>query len=376
MPVEDFSRIRSMQRFLNLNISRENELENIVVLAAEACQTPAAFLVFFDEGKLKYQYKFGDLTSQIPEEISLWDLKLDTADVLVIPDTLADKNLANHALVVGDPGIRFYAGAALTTHDGQNIGSLYVLGQESKDLSERRKHMLQLLSRQAVNMVEFELSLSILKEQFLESKNIEIKLRSFFESSKSIHLLVGPDFEVLTFNKTFYDLAYRLFGVEVIAGADVAKYIHPDYLPTFSKDIQTALTGTTVQYEKEFRLKGIEPAWYKITFNPAYDNEGNIIGVSYNATDITQRKENEEKILQQNEVLRNIAFMQSHEMRKPVASILGLMNLLKLEDAESKPEILEMMEKAVLDLDDTIHRIVKSTETQEDPKTIFQTPNA
>lgn len=55
--------------------------------------------------------------------------------------------------------------------------------------------------------------------------------------------------------------------------------------------------------------------------------DGTIIGVSYNATDITDRIKQERLIFAQNESLRKIAFMQSHELRRPVSSILGLMNL-------------------------------------------------
>ena len=68
--------------------------------------------------------------------------------------------------------------------------------------------------------------------------------------------------------------------------------------------------------------------------------------------------------MKQNEALREIAYLQSHELRKPVASILGLMQLLKMESSEPDSEVLKMMEKAVAELDQTIHQIVRNTETQ------------
>lgn len=364
MPFKGFYKIRSMERYLDLNISRDNELHNIVTLAAEACQTPAAFLVFYDEGKLNYQVKTGPLSKKISTKNSFWDVELDLNEVLVVPDTLLNDKFASQIAVSAYPHVRFYAGVPLLTHDGQNIGSLYVLGQEAKPLSERRQHMLQLLARQAVTMVEFELSLGILKEQYAESKNSENKLRSFFESSKSSHLLIGRNMEVLTFNKTFYDVAYAMFGKAVTAGVLSTDYIYPSYVNDFVDNVQIALNGTPVQHERLIEFEGMDPMWTKISYNPTYSADGNIIGVSFNATNVTERKKSEEKIIKQNEALRKIAYLQSHELRKPVASILGLMHLLKLEGTDNNSQILHMMEMAVLELDETIHQIVKNTETQ------------
>ncbi|MFD1257568.1 PAS domain-containing protein [Mucilaginibacter terrae] len=358
-----------MERFLNLNVSRENELQNIVTLAAEACQTRAAFLVFLDEGKLKHQFRYGFVADVIPKDMSFWNIDLQDTQVRIINDLTKSTEFAQHPLVLSAPHLRFYAGVPLITHDKQNIGSLYVLGQEAKILSERRKNMLHLLSQQAVNMIEFESSLKILKEQFAEAKNSENKLRSFFESSKSSHLLIGLNMEVITFNKTFRDISFAIFGREIVAGVNAVDFIYGSYVDDFIRHVKTALNGETVQHERLVKFDGLEPRWAKITYNPTYNGEGRIIGVSFNSTDITERKRNEEKIISQNQALRKIAYLQSHELRKPVASILGLMHLLKLEETGPKSQILQMMEKAVLELDETIHHIVKSTETQteQDP---------
>jgi hypothetical protein len=55
--------------------------------------------------------------------------------------------------------------------------------------------------------------------------------------------------------------------------------------------------------------------------------------------------------------LQTIAHIQSHEMRKPVASIMGLMNVWKTEDYTHDLEIIGMLESAVNELDEKIHLI-------------------
>jgi signal transduction histidine kinase len=92
------------------------------------------------------------------------------------------------------------------------------------------------------------------------------------------------------------------------------------------------------------------------------DEQGNIISVVYNATDINEQKQRIAEITAKNESLLNIAYIQSHEYRRPVASILGLMELIKDDINLSCNEYLAMMEKAVQELDEKIKSVVKCTE--------------
>ena len=63
-----------------------------------------------------------------------------------------------------------------------------------------------------------------------------------------------------------------------------------------------------------------------------------------------------------NKALLDIAFIQSHEFRGPLSSIMGLMNIIKEEEKAKPNPYLTMMEEAVLKLDEKIHMVVKWTE--------------
>ena len=81
----------------------------------------------------------------------------------------------------------------------------------------------------------------------------------------------------------------------------------------------------------------------------------------FNSIDITNKIEQQQTISNQNESLRAIAQIQSHELKRPVASILGLMDFLKSQNYKFTEETIEMMETAVNELDDRIHEIVAQT---------------
>ncbi|MDX1904460.1 MAG: PAS domain S-box protein [Thermonemataceae bacterium] len=78
--------------------------------------------------------------------------------------------------------------------------------------------------------------------------------------------------------------------------------------------------------------------------------------------DITERKLQEQKIQEKNQKLTEIAFIQSHEVRRPVANILGLVSLIDKRNLDrSNLEIVEHLEKSTRDLDEVIHKIVERT---------------
>jgi PAS domain S-box-containing protein len=97
--------------------------------------------------------------------------------------------------------------------------------------------------------------------------------------------------------------------------------------------------------------------WVNIEFTPMFE-DGKFMGYITVHNNITTRKEKEEEINKQNSVLRNIAWLSSHEIRRPAASILGLMELIKTtDDPVEKEELLRLLNECTLQLDEIIHKI-------------------
>ncbi|GAB2697944.1 hypothetical protein GCM10027037_22660 [Mucilaginibacter koreensis] len=70
-------------------------------------------------------------------------------------------------------------------------------------------------------------------------------------------------------------------------------------------------------------------------------------------------------IEQQNSKLREIAFMQSHVVRAPLARIMALTNLIVQEDQDkTDPKLLSYLDVSVKELDSVIKTIVNNTEEQ------------
>lgn len=82
------------------------------------------------------------------------------------------------------------------------------------------------------------------------------------------------------------------------------------------------------------------------------------------ANDITERKRHLEAIQKQNEKLRDIAWIQSHVVRAPLARIMGLVDILSFDSLseEERQEMLQHIITSAQELDGVIKDIVGKAE--------------
>ena len=127
---------------------------------------------------------------------------------------------------------------------------------------------------------------------------------------------------------------------------------------------QRALEGEryTIINESTDRLTG-QVLSFEISFNPIYKVKGEITGVGCFSRNITERLATENAIMDQNERLRHIASVTSHELRRPVASMLGLISIM---DRESffNPDNKDVIGHLLVvgnEIDDVIRLIIDKT---------------
>lgn len=360
-------RLEAVSRFKDLDPGISNDLDEIVKLAAQICNAPVAIVTLLDKDKQWFKAAKGTDVTETPIEVSFCNHTIEQDDVLIIPDLCGDDRYNSNPLVTGEPNVRFYAGSPLFTKDGYGVGSLCVVDFHTRDLTEEQRNTLKVLSKQVINLMELNWSLKVMEQQYQEhrqhKKNIEdseIKLRAAFDSSTDIHVLVGRDLEVLAFNRPGADYIYSIYKHNLTIGDHMLDYVDPTAKNQFNKYFAIALKGKVIKHDLLLRAGTEFESWRELKFVPIKNNEGAIIGVAINSADITKRKQQEKQITIQNEALTRIAIIQSHELRRPVASLLGIMNLMKIEDIDFG--YFKMMEVTVNELDEKIRIIVADSE--------------
>ena len=363
----ELQRLEAVDRFKQPDPAITTDLNDIVNLAAQICNAPIAIISLLDKDTQWFIAATGTEITQTPRETAFCNDTIEQDGVIIVPDLCADDRYKNNPLVTGDTKVRFYAGAPLTTKDGYNIGSLCVVDFQARDLDDHQRNTLKVLSRQVINLMELNWSLKVLAEKNEEQKKhkkileeSEIKLNAVFNSTADLHVLVGKDLDILAFNQPASNYLYNIYKHRIAVGDRILSYVDQKVKNHFVKYFAIALKGKTIKHELLLRAGTEFECWREIKLVPIKNNEGGIIGVALNSVDVTKRKQQEKQISIQNEALTRIAIIQSHELRRPVASLLGLMHLMKLEEVEFG--YFNIMEITVNELDEKIRIIVADSE--------------
>ncbi|TKC62431.1 PAS domain S-box protein [Pedobacter hiemivivus] len=114
-----------------------------------------------------------------------------------------------------------------------------------------------------------------------------------------------------------------------------------------------------------FRFKGVDSHYHWIeTIITDMTEDPVVAGIVANSRDVTQRMEEELKTQDGIDRLREIAWMQAHEVRAPLACVMGLSKILldNNEDERSKKESLLHLMRSAGELDSIIREIIKKAE--------------
>jgi len=104
----------------------EADFDELVRLAAQVCGTPIAAMSLLDGDRQWFKAEIGASFCAHAVEAG--------TGVFVLSDAAGDARFAGNRLATGDPDIRFYAGAPLTTPDGVGVGALCVIATPPRPL--------------------------------------------------------------------------------------------------------------------------------------------------------------------------------------------------------------------------------------------------
>jgi PAS domain S-box-containing protein len=210
--------------------------------------------------------------------------------------------------------------------------------------------------------------LMYMQEALRKSEN---KLRAILDSTSEMNVLLDKSCCILSFNRVAALKIEMLFGRNIVLGESIWDYPLDKMRRDLEYYITRAMSGVSSKVETELQFEGVS-FWIEIEFFPVHNNTGELMGVALNGKDIENRKRAELKIEMQNKKLKDIAFVQSHTLRRPIANIMGLWSLMTTEFKNApvnEPrirEILILMGKSVQETDNVIRQIVKATKQIED----------
>ncbi|MEO7912376.1 MAG: response regulator [Roseiflexaceae bacterium] len=178
IPTDESARLAALQRYQVLDTPPESDFDDLARLAAMICGTPIALVSLIDADRQWSKAQVGIRANQMPRDQAFCAHAITQPDRLfVVSNMLEDQRFADNPLVLGEPNIRFYAGAPLRVPDGHAVGTLCVLDYISRDLSPEQLDALRILSRQVVVQLEQRLKIAELELVVAERDRIAAALR-------------------------------------------------------------------------------------------------------------------------------------------------------------------------------------------------------
>ncbi|MFD0858648.1 histidine kinase dimerization/phosphoacceptor domain -containing protein [Roseovarius aquimarinus] len=137
-----------------LDTDPEKDFDDLVQLASQICDTSISVVNFIDEDRQWFKAETGLGVRETPLATSLCSHVILESEFVEIADTLQDPRMSDNPLCMGEPGLRFYAGALLTGEDGLPLGTLCVLDYAPKVLTPLQRDTLRVLARQVMAQLD------------------------------------------------------------------------------------------------------------------------------------------------------------------------------------------------------------------------------
>lgn len=202
-------------------------------------------------------------------------------------------------------------------------------------------------------------------ERIVELIEKELNLRAILDNSTDATCLINIHYELIDYNITFSKEINKRFGI--------SPKIKANFLDMFSSEndrddwrdrLEKALDGKPGIYIDQY-LREEDMKVYEVKTFPI-NGAGAVRGVAIFIKDITHIQRSELKFIEKNreldrinKELDNFVYRVSHDLRAPITSIMGLINLIKLEDDPSKlSNYINLQEKSVKKLDHFIKDII------------------
>lgn len=165
IPANEEKRLQALYQYHILDSMSEQEFDKITALASQICQVPIAIISLVDKNRQWFKSEIGLGVKETARDISFCQYTIMGEQIFEVPNALEDHRFVENPLVTGNPNIRFYAGAPLTTPEGLNIGSLCVIDQVPRELTQEQREALQTLAEHVIMILELRVKNQFLQEQ-------------------------------------------------------------------------------------------------------------------------------------------------------------------------------------------------------------------
>jgi anti-sigma regulatory factor (Ser/Thr protein kinase) len=160
---DEAGRLKALRQYRILDTEPEQAFDDLTLIASQICGVPIALISLVDEDRQWFKSRVGIEARESARSISFCSHAILQDGIFTIPDASKDERFCNNPFVKSNPGIRFYAGAPITTQEGYALGTLCVIDYVPRKLSDEQIKALEALERQVSAQLELRRNLDELR---------------------------------------------------------------------------------------------------------------------------------------------------------------------------------------------------------------------
>ena len=159
IPPNEPARIAAVHHFEILDTPPDGAFDRITAIAARMFGVPFAIVTVVDTDRIWFKSHHGlPDVEEIGRDPGLCASAILQSEPWIVTNAGTNPRTIANPLVAGNFGLRFYAGAPLTTSDGFNLGTLCVLDTEPRTVTESERATLVDLAAIVVDQLELRLA--------------------------------------------------------------------------------------------------------------------------------------------------------------------------------------------------------------------------
>jgi len=271
---DEAARLEALKRYGILDTPSDAVLDGLTQVAADLCETPIALVSLIDQSRQWFKSGTGLTAKETPRDMAFCTHAMQHPEALMeIEDARLDERFHDNPLVTGDPYIRFYAGKPLVTPDGFALGTLCVIDDKPRKLTQAQYNGLIRLSK-------------VVTDLFNERYHSRLSAIDYVVEQSIQHGIIitdpaQPDNPITYVNKAIVNMTG--YSTEEILGRNCRFLQGKDTDPESLAQITDAIAehrSVTVTL-KNYRKDGSE-FWNEFTLSPVQDSAGrtvNFVGV-------------------------------------------------------------------------------------------------
>lgn len=198
-------RIESLKSYLVLDTESEEEIDNLTQLASGICETPISLVSLIDENRQWFKSKIGLEVNETSRDVAFCAHAInETDDLFIIEDARKDKRFFDNPLVTSHPYVIFYAGVLLKSDEDLPLGTLCVIDNSPRKLSDKQIRSLKTISKQIMNLLNYKKSMHKQEELRIQLVQKNRELERF--ASIAAHDLKSPLANIMSAANLFSEI--------------------------------------------------------------------------------------------------------------------------------------------------------------------------